>query len=109
MHAEWTSGAVAGFIHIAKGSQHSAKRETELIENVLLWVADESNRWPREKRRSGASRHLEGALDDHLAVRVEFKGYEPLLGVQPARSIVRPKQVQIRDYQGGKGDITASD
>lgn len=75
-----------GFVAILSyGSQREVKADAEIVEALLLNIADEINRWPTNNEKSGKRSNIEKIFKRHGVLRVNITGYDPLLAPNLSR------------------------
>lgn len=78
-------------------SSATAKHEAEIVEALLLAVAEETDRLPRHNVAPGKSHRIEKVFRSHGVLRVSFTGYDPLGVPWQARRLASPKVVRLED------------
>ena len=94
-----------GYIAIIEGSTRNVhKTETEIIERLLLEVADETDRWPSSNYHPGSSKSvLHYCRDEKL--RVAISGYDPLIAPRISKKLSRPKEIKIWSNNRAKNEF----
>jgi hypothetical protein len=73
-----------------------AKRDAEILEAVLLKVADHTDRLPTQNLAPGKLKSLDRLLRRHPTVRIRIQGFDPLGIPQQARPLARAKTAHCR-------------
>ena len=71
-HVKWLKSGVTGIAALAE-----SKREAEIIEATLLWVAEEINRWPTQNTSTGKWKRIDTLLEKHTSLRINVRGKHP--------------------------------
>jgi hypothetical protein len=73
-HIEWLRPGVTGIAATVED-----KREAEIAEATLLWVAEEINRWPTRNSAAGKWKRIDQLLDRHTSLRLNVRGKHPFV------------------------------
>jgi hypothetical protein len=75
-----------------------AKANAEIVEALLLEVAYRTDRRPNVNVAPGKLRGLDAIFRSHGTLRVNVRGFDPLMPPRTARPIVGIKQIVLRDF-----------
>ncbi len=82
-----------------------AKADAEIVEAMLLWVADEKDRAPSTNRAPGKLRALESIFRNHGTVRINVSGMDPLRPPEERPLIRGSKVITLRHAGDGHPDV----
>ncbi len=69
-----------GYVAIlGDGEARTTKRHGEVVEAVLLAIAERVDRYPTRNKKGGKLRYLNRFFAAHATVKLVFDGYDPLL------------------------------
>ncbi len=87
---------IDGFVAIlGEHDSRTAKRRSEIVEAVLLEIADRVDRYPAHNRRGGKLAYLNKFFASHATVKFVFDGYDPLLEPGTAKPMKAKRLVRI--------------
>ena len=75
-----------------------AKAHAEIVEALLLEVAYRTDRRPSVNVAPGKLRRLDAIFRSHGTLRVNVRGFDPLIPPRVARPIAGVKQIVLRDF-----------
>jgi hypothetical protein len=82
-----------------------AKAHAELVEALLLEVAYRTDRGPSVNVAPGKLRALDAVFRSHGTLRLNVRGFDPLMPPDSARPMKSMKQIVLRDYSDGTADL----
>ncbi len=82
-------------------SGNRPKRDAEILEAVLLAVAEETDRLPTQNRSPGKMRAIHRVFRSHGTLRISVTGYDPLLIPGQARRTTAAKVATVRYIADG--------
>jgi hypothetical protein len=79
-HVERFGKTMEGYVAILDGgTDKKSKREAEIVESTLLYVAEDIDQSPAHNDAGGKRKGLLDMLDDgHFTVRIKVSGFHPL-------------------------------
>jgi len=78
-----------------------AKADAEIVEALMLAVAENTDRKPSVNVASGKLRGLDSIFRSHGTVRINIRGYDPFTPPRAARAINGIKRIVLRDLSDG--------
>lgn len=81
-------------------SSKTAKRNAEIIEALLLAVAEDTDRLPTRNIASGKTTGLDRVFRSHGVLRVSVAGYDPLAIPWQSRRLRAAKVIRLEDKGG---------
>ena len=78
-----------------------AKREAEIIEFLLLYVADDVDRVPSANKAPGKRKGLERIFRSHGHLRIRVSGYDPLGIPGQTRRLSTSKNIELKNTEFG--------
>lgn len=101
-HVERFAAPLDGYVApLHEPSWQRAKAHAEIVEALLLHVAYETDRGPSTNVASGKLRALDAIFRSHGTLRVNVRGFDPLLPPWAARPLRGAKQIVLRDLTDG--------
>ena len=70
---------LSGYITTFEGTAKQTKETAEIIETILLGVAEETNRFPTNNKKSGKMTMLKKIFENHGTLKVSFDGHDPFI------------------------------
>jgi hypothetical protein len=67
------------------GTQKAIKTNAEIVEALLLYIAEEIDRFPSQNKNVGKHGQIEKVFTSHGVLRIRITGYDPLLGPRSSR------------------------
>ncbi|MBS1994651.1 MAG: hypothetical protein JSS86_00015 [Cyanobacteria bacterium SZAS LIN-2] len=97
-------GFVACLSH-AEITARRAKADAEIVEAMLLWVADRTDRSPSDNRAPGKLRSLDEIFRKHGTVHINVSGMDPLRPPEEHPSIRGRKVITLRAVRDGNPNV----
>lgn len=96
-HAGRFAWPFGGFVAVT-GDWTSArsKRDAEILEAVLLVIADDTDRLPIHNRSPGKVSRIRRVFQSHGTLRIRVTGLDPLMIPEQARPLQAPKVATVR-------------
>jgi len=82
-------------------TRQRAKADAEIVEALLIEVADRTDRRPSVNVAAGKLRGLDAIFRLHGTLRVNVRMYDPLVAPRGARRLAGTKQIVLRDFANG--------
>ena len=96
-HAGRFSRPFDGYVAITGDrNQATAKKEAEILEAVLLYVAYDTDRFPTQNTAPGKTTEIRRIFRRHGTLRVSISGLDPLLIPWQSRPLEYPKVLSLR-------------
>lgn len=78
-HSDILSQPLEGVIAILGDDSPKTKRDAEMVEAVLLWIAREVDRLPTKNYNEGKWSRVKKVFRGHGTLRINITGFDPLL------------------------------
>jgi len=88
-----------------QSSWQRAKADAEIVEALLLEVAKRTDRAPSTNVAPGKLRALDAIFRTHGSLRVNVRGFDPLMPPETAPSLSTTKQIVLRDVSDDSATI----
>lgn len=90
-----------GFIGITGYRPSKASKvEAVIVEALLLWVANDIDRFPAHNKKAGIGSHVDKIFRSHGTLRLNIRGGDPLLPPGP-QVLAEKKQIVLRKERDG--------
>lgn len=87
-----------GYVAILGDAQNrTAKRVGQIVETLLLYVGDETDRHPTRNRAVGQGKAITAICRGHGTLRVNVQGFDPFTKPWQTRPLTRAKRIVLRD------------
>lgn len=101
-HVKWFALPLDGYVApLDAPTWRRAKAHAEIVEALLLEVAYRTDRRPNVNVASGKLLGLDAIFRLHGTLRVNVRGFDPLMPPRIARPIVWVKQIVLSDFSDG--------
>jgi len=85
----------------------SVKRDIQIVEAVLLWIAKDTDRLPGQNAKGGNFSRLSALFANHGVVKVYVDGYDPLQDPATGKRLKSKKTAKI--WIADDGDFELED
>ncbi|MGB3941160.1 MAG: hypothetical protein WBK96_06680 [Candidatus Manganitrophaceae bacterium] len=76
------------------------KTDAEIVEAILLDVAELTNRYPTVNAARGSYVGIDAVFRDHGMLKINVEGYDPLSAPWSSRPLVEKKVIHLRNSNG---------
>lgn len=70
---------IRGYVTTFEGTTKQTKETAEIIETILLGVAEETNRFPLSNKKSGKITMIKKIFENHGTLKISFDGHDPFI------------------------------
>lgn len=84
-----------GYIALLANDEKKAKINAEILEALLLFIADVTNRYPNANKADGKWKGLNNVFDDHGVFKISLYGYDPFSHPKKSRYVENPRIIRV--------------
>ena len=96
-HRDWTTRPFDGYVAVLDEERRaSAKRDLQIVEAVLLWIAEETDRLPQQNAKRGNASRLLPLFRSHGVVKIYVDGFDPLQDPATNRPLAAKRIASVR-------------
>ena len=105
-HRGWTTRPFDGYVAVVDETHtKSMKRDIQIVEALLLWIAGETDRTPSQNAKGGNVSNLYQLFRAHGVVKVFVDGFDPLQDPITSKVLLHKKIASIRWNTDGDFEV----
>lgn len=104
-HVDWLTRGVTGLAAVTSLEvirSRRAKKDAEIVEAVLLWIANAIGRYPTKNEAPGKGRRVDAVFLKDATLRINVRGYHPLRYPESGSTKLRERaEIMVERTQAG--------